>query len=260
MRPYGAVTRPRLLLIPSLTELEWAIKPELESWADVASFDVPGVGEEPRAETFGREAVVQRTLTELERRGWESCLICCDSFGIPTGVEVAAAWPGEVAGMAIGHARLSTRTEGDRPPVSKGVLEAMLQLLRNDDTGIVRHGLAQFTHGSMGDELTQRWIERVPLDLAQKGLEQVIAEPEPIELPLRELGVPLLLVKHEDCLGVTEEGWEDAVAAFPEARTLSVREAPTVSADFAEALRSFSLETTGRRTGRSGLSRNRHQG
>jgi hypothetical protein len=236
------MTRPRILLIPSLTEIEWSIKPQLETWADVASFDVPGVGEEPRAETFGREAVVQRTLAELDRRGWDSCLICCDSFGIPTGIRVAAAWPGQVTGIALGHARLSTRTGGDRPPVSKGVLEAMLQLLRSDDSAIVRHGLAQFTHGSLGDELTQQWIERVPLDLAQEGLEQVMADPESIEVPLRELGLPLLLVKHEDCLGVTEEGWEDAVAAFPEARTLSVAEAPTVSADFAGALRSFYLE------------------
>jgi hypothetical protein len=73
-------------------------------------------------------------------------------------------------------------------------------------------------------------------------------EPEPIEVPLRELGVPLLFAKHEGCLGSTEEGWEDAVAAFPEAHTLSVRETPTVSAQFAEALRTFCLETTGAKT------------
>src|SRR5947199_229500 len=37
------MARPRLLLIPSFTELEWTIRPALEEWADVASFDTPGV-------------------------------------------------------------------------------------------------------------------------------------------------------------------------------------------------------------------------
>ena len=36
--------RPRLLLVPSFTELEWGIRPELEEWAEVVSFDCPGVG------------------------------------------------------------------------------------------------------------------------------------------------------------------------------------------------------------------------
>jgi hypothetical protein len=240
------MSRPRLLLIPSITELEWSIKPQLEEWADVASFDVPGVGEEPRADTIGREAVVQRSLAELDQTGWKSCFICCDSFGIPTGVQATTAWSGEVTGMALGHARLSTEVEGDRPPVNRAVLEAMLQLLRTDNKATVRYGLTQLTHGSMDDELTQQWIERVPLDIVITGLENVMRDPEPIETQLRALGTPLLFAKHEGCLGTTEEGWEDAVEAFPDAHTLSVSETPTVSAGFAEALRSFCLETVGR--------------
>ena len=40
------MTRPRLLLVPLLTELEWdPIRAQLEEWADVASYDLPGVGE-----------------------------------------------------------------------------------------------------------------------------------------------------------------------------------------------------------------------
>jgi hypothetical protein len=38
------VNRPRILLGPSLTELEWLIKSQLEQWAEVASFDALGVG------------------------------------------------------------------------------------------------------------------------------------------------------------------------------------------------------------------------
>jgi len=36
--------RPRLLLIPEFTEVTWTIKPRLEEWAEVASYDPPGVG------------------------------------------------------------------------------------------------------------------------------------------------------------------------------------------------------------------------
>jgi hypothetical protein len=36
--------RPRILLVPHFSELDWRIKPLLEEWAQVASFDAPGVG------------------------------------------------------------------------------------------------------------------------------------------------------------------------------------------------------------------------
>src|SRR6266540_213996 len=242
MRPYGGMPRPRILLVPSLTELEWLIKPQLEQWADVASFDAPGVGDEPRPQRFEREAVIQRALVELERTGWDSCFIACDSHGIPTGVGAAATWPGEVMGMALGHARLSDCTEGERAPVNKAVWDAMGQLLRNDYSAFVRYGLTQLTQGSIGDELAKQMLERVPMDVAQIAFENMQQTTASVEEALRELDVPLLFVEHEGCIGGTEEGWEDAVAAFPEARTRSVPEAPTVSSEFAEALCSFCLE------------------
>ena len=42
---YGrrAMDRPRVLLVPTLTEVEWKIRPLIEEWAEVASFDAPGV-------------------------------------------------------------------------------------------------------------------------------------------------------------------------------------------------------------------------
>jgi hypothetical protein len=39
--------RPRLLLVPEFTELEWVIRPKLAEWAEVATYDPPGVGGEP---------------------------------------------------------------------------------------------------------------------------------------------------------------------------------------------------------------------
>jgi hypothetical protein len=236
------VAQPRILLVPSLTELEWLIKPQLEEWAEVASFDAPGVGGEPRSKTLDREAIIQRALLELERRGWDACFIAGDSWGNATAVRAASAWEGRVMGIAFGHARLSDRTDGERPPVNSVVWDAMGQLLQNDYAAFVRYGLTQLTGGSIGDELAKQMMERVPMDIAQAAFGTILSEPDPIENALRELDAPLLFARHENCLSATEEGFADAVAAFPHARTVSVAEAPTVSPEFGEALRSFCLE------------------
>jgi hypothetical protein len=222
--------------------LEWLIKPQLDEWAEVASFDAPGVGDEPRSETLNREAIIQRALTELKRRGWDACFIAGDSWGNATAVRVASAWEGKVIGVAFGHARLSDRTDGERPPVNSVVWDAMGQLLQNDYAAFVRYGLTQLTGGSIGDELAKQMMERVPMDIAHAAFETILSSPDPIEKPLRELDAPLLFAKHEGCLSATEEGFTDAVAAFPQAHTVSVSEAPTVSAEFAEALRTFCTE------------------
>jgi hypothetical protein len=50
------VARARLLLVPSFTELEWGIQPELEEWAETDSFDMPGVGKEPLPEGLEPDA------------------------------------------------------------------------------------------------------------------------------------------------------------------------------------------------------------
>lgn len=236
------MTRPRILLVPTLTELEWLIKPELEQWAEVASFDLPGVGDEPAAERLDLDAIVGRALAELDRTGWDSCFIVGDSHGIRTAVGAATSWPGDVLGMALGHARLTDRTEGERPPLNKAVWDAMNQLLKNDASGFIRHGLTQLTQGSMGDELARKMTERVPIDAARTAFEEMRSRTGLIEEPLRALAVPLLFAKHEGCIASTEEGWQDAVAAFPAARTVAVPLAPTVSPEFAAALHSFCME------------------
>jgi hypothetical protein len=235
---------PRILLVPSLTELEWLIKPKLEEWAEAASFDAPGVGNEPRHESLTREAIIERALVELERREWDSCFIAGDSWGNVTAVRAANEWSGKVLGLALGHARLSDRTDGERPPVNSAVWDAMGQLLESDFAAFVRYGLTQLTQGSIGDELAKRMLERIPMDIAHAAFNTIISEPEPIDGALRKLNVPLLFAKHDGCLSATEEGFEDAVAAFPNSHTVSVAEAPTVSAEFGDALRSFCLEVS----------------
>jgi hypothetical protein len=63
------VTRPRLLLIPGISELEWVIRPKLEEWAEVAAFDAPGVGDEPPADTYDSSALAERSAAKIDRLG-----------------------------------------------------------------------------------------------------------------------------------------------------------------------------------------------
>jgi hypothetical protein len=235
-------TRPRLLLIPLLTELEWVIRPQLEEWAEVAAFDVPGVGDEPAVEPLDRQAVVDRALLELDRRGWDSYILVCDGSALPTGVRVAHARPEAVEAMALGHARVVNRMEGERPTVNREVMEAFAQLSESNYVDFIRYGLTQVTHGSIGDELAARMLERVPLEIGRAVWERNLRDSEPFENLIRELDVPLLFAKHEGCIGSTEEGFEEALAAFPQAQTVSAPDAPSVSNDFADALREFCLD------------------
>jgi hypothetical protein len=238
------VARPRLLLVPLVTELEWAIRPELEQWAEVATFDVPGVGAEPAVEHLDREAIVNRALLELDRRGWDSYILVSDGSALPTAIRVAHARAEAVEAMALGHARLANRMEGERPTVNREVMEAFAQLAETNYGDFIRYGLTQVTHGSIGDELAARMLDRVPIEIGRAVWQMNLFDPNPIEPLLREIHVPLLFAKHEGCLGSTEEGFEDAVAAFPEARTVSVPNAPSVSSEFASALREFCEEVS----------------
>jgi pimeloyl-ACP methyl ester carboxylesterase len=238
------VARPRLLLCPQFTEVEWTIAPQLSEWAEVATFDAPGVGDEPipRGEPslLNREMVVQRGLEEVEKRGWDSYFVVGDAWGTATAVRVAAARPEPVLGLALGHASLSYERDGQRPAVSKEVTAAMTQLLRSDYDSFVRYGMTQFTQGSFDEETSERIVARFPpMEIASKVWESNIDRPEPIGELLAQLDVPLLLAKHEGCLVFTAEGYEDAVRAFPDAHRTSISGVSSASDEFAAALRDF---------------------
>jgi pimeloyl-ACP methyl ester carboxylesterase len=238
------MNRPRLLLVPEFTEVEWAaIRPNLEEWAEVASYDPPGVGDEPEAETFDRAAIVRRGLEELDRRGWERCFVASDSWGIASAVQLAVARPDAVDGLALGHAKLSFRREGPRAPHNPGVYAALTELVAKDHEEFLRHGAVQVTGGSIDEEQAERMIKRFPRELMQRGWEMITRDDVNIGELLAQLECPLLFAKHEGCLGSTDEGFEDAVAAFPRAQTVSVTDAPLTSAVFADALREFCEKT-----------------
>jgi pimeloyl-ACP methyl ester carboxylesterase len=238
------VTRPRLLLCPQFTEVEWTIAPQLAEWAEVATFDAPGVGDEPMPggdpRDFTRELVVQRALQEIERLGWDSYFVVGDAWGTATAVRIAVARPEPVLGIALGHATLDYRQEGRRPAVNREVTAAMTQLLRSDFDSFVRYGMTQFTQGGFDEEVSERIVARFPpMELASKVWEANLERDEPIGDMLRQLDVPLLLSKHEGCLVFTAEGYEDAIRAFPEAHRTSVSQASSASDEFAAALEQF---------------------
>jgi hypothetical protein len=230
--------RPRILIVPVLTELEWPIRPALEAWADVAWFDAPGVGSEPPPARHDYDAVVERGLAEVDRRGWDRYVVVGDEFGTIPACKLAAARVAAVAGLALGHACLGFDTDGERPVVNPDVMDAFERLVALDYRTHVRH-MTQITQHAYDDEFAERYMERVSreVSLAYSGLERPALEPL-----MREVGAPLLLAKHEGCLAWTDESFEDVVGAFPEATRVATRAKPSASPEFAEALRSFCEE------------------
>jgi pimeloyl-ACP methyl ester carboxylesterase len=228
------IATPRILLVPSLTEIEWQIKPLLAEWAEVASFDMPGVGEEPPAAELGREAMVARGAEELERLEWDRCVIAGDEFGTPTAIAIAGEHPGRVAGLALGHACLDLSDS-----LNQEVFSAFFSLAEKDYRTYAR-ALTQVTQDAYDDELADAYRERIPQEVALQYISVIRKVPdEELEPAVRALGVPLLLAEHADCLGWNAEGYQRAVLAFPEASTASMPEKCSVSPGFAEAMREF---------------------
>jgi pimeloyl-ACP methyl ester carboxylesterase len=235
-----AVPRPRLLLVPTATEVEWKIRPLLEEWADVASYDAPGVATEPEPKELTPETIAARGIREVESRGWDRCVIVGDEVGSASAVRVAAMRPELVQGLALGHATLSFSRTEPRPALNAQVAEGLAQVARTDYRSYVR-ALSQATQGAYDEEFVQEYVKRVPQELSTRYIDMLLlrAETEDLGSILRSAGVPLLLVEHRDCLMWTREGFEDAAAAFPEAMTASMELKPSVNPGFAELLREF---------------------
>jgi hypothetical protein len=240
------MTRPRILLVPEITELQWAIRPQLEKWAEVASYDPPGIGDEPPPEEPAselvrqrfREAIIERGLTEVNRRGWDRFFVAADGWALAPAAHIAERAENEVLGMALGHAALSFSRSGERPAWNAEVYAAVTELLNKDTTAFLRYGIPQATHGSVDEELAERIVERIPSELLIDGWEAMTAD-DPFGEILSRLDCPMVLAKHEGCLMSTDEGFEDAVAAFPDAETVVLSNAPCVDPGFAAAIRSL---------------------
>jgi hypothetical protein len=238
--------RPRLLLVPQLTELEWGIKPLLEEWADVATYDAPGVGAEPPAAGFGAKPVGERGLAELDRREWPRCILVFDEFGAAAATWIASRRPEAVQAGAFGHARLSNSLEGTAPAMNREVFSALTSLARHDPRTFVRQFFkltqGEQIRGGYGEELVEGYLSRVPVDELVRFWESRPEEGHLIGQVLADLDVPLFLAQHDGCLLFTSEGYEAATAAFPAARSMSFPDKPSASPEFAEALRAFCFD------------------
>jgi pimeloyl-ACP methyl ester carboxylesterase len=233
------VPRPHILLVPTLSDVEWRIKPLLAEWADVASFNAPGVGDEPMTDPTAA-AIVERGLAELDRLGWDSWVVVGDEIGSAQAVRIAAARPEGLAGLALGHASLSLRRTGSRPPIHAEMVDALVQMVETDFRSYVR-ALSQLTQGAYDDAMADAYWDRVKPEVAAAYMPELlgpVAE-EDLEPMIRSLGVPLLLVEHVGCLMWTPESFEDAASAFSDATTASMELKPSVNPEFAELLREF---------------------
>ena len=240
----------RILLVPSLTELEWPIRPLIEEWAETASFDVPWVSAEPPAEGHLLDVATRRAFDELDRRGWDRCVVVGDDWGSAIATRMAELRPAAVQALVLGHACLRYSREGARPSLNSEVADLLLRLASVDFRTFARQMFTgwdprigatgqQAGHESAADQ----YIERVSPEAARAFLETIMsmqtgAEPSLAE-NLRGFDAPLMLVKHEGCLLFTPEGFEDAATAIPSARTAATPVKPSVSPEFAAILRDF---------------------
>jgi pimeloyl-ACP methyl ester carboxylesterase len=233
------MSKPCILLVPEFTEVQWTIKPLLEQWAEVRSYDPPGVGSEPSDRGLSREAVLERGLKELDQSGWERFFVVADGWAIASAARIAERHPEGVAGIALGHASLSYHREGERAPINREVFSAMDQLIRSDARSFIRYGIAQATGGSIDEDVAERMVARMPVERLAEGWEALTADEDFGDL-LGRIECPMLLAKHEGCLMSTDEGFDDAAELLPHAPKIAVPDAPCASPDFAEALRRFS--------------------
>ena len=215
--------RPRVVLAVSISPLEWRIRPQLEEWADVAMVE--------RGADLGQQ---------LDTRGWDACVLVGDEWGALVAMELADRAPQRVQGIAIGHACLYEPGARQRD-VEPEIWDAYKSLARLDYRSFAR-ALTQVSGGSYGDEIVDQFLATVPHERVTAYLDafdHILDEGSGLKQRLRTLGTPLLLAQHEKCLLWTRAGFDAARRALPEARTIVVEDKPSVSPEFADALREF---------------------
>jgi hypothetical protein len=109
--------------------------------------------------------------------------------------------------------------------------------VETDSEGFARFALTQLTQDGYDEPLVRQMLERVPVRVVVAHLRAMAQVSFDLEQLLRPLDVPLLFGKHEGCLLYTDEGFADAVAAFPGARNVSLPVTCCASPIFAAALR-----------------------
>jgi len=233
------VTRPRLLYVPMAAAFESESFAALADWAQVESFDAPGVGANRDAEPAGLRGIVDAAVAAIDALGWDRFGIVCDSHAQLAGVEIALRERERVGAIFIGHAAARYTPDGERPAMSPEVFAVGQRLLETDYRSFAR-AITQMTRGQMSDEVVERWIDLVPYAVAEQLLTE-LSETQPVLAPrLREVDAPVVLARHRDCVLWTREGFDDAAAALPEARVVVCERIPEQDPAFHDAIREFS--------------------
>jgi hypothetical protein len=232
--------RPRLLLVSGVCELEWQIKPELESWADVISLEPPGVGESPGE--WGIDAAGERALELADEAGWSDFVLATDGWGSWYLPGILAMRSEALAGLAVGHAALTNRMEGDRPVRNAAVWAVLAEMIGKGREQFAPFAITQFTSDGIDEPLADEMINRVPIPVFEAMIEEGGAAEYDLRESLKALDVPILLGQHKGCLLYTDEGYEDAVAEFPEARRCATEKMCSADPAYASALREFCEE------------------
>ena len=193
-------------------------------WAEVASFDVPA--DNPAEAAHAR----------LDELGWDDCTLVVDGYGQALGIEIVLDDPTRFRAAAIGHAAPRYSTEPPRPALHPEVVAAATQLFDSDYMAFWR-GVTQITQGGMPDAWVERWAASVPKERARELFSGLVDTEAAACERLTAFDGPLLLAQHVDCVLWAAEGFEDAVAALPDARVIRCKEIPVFDPAFGEALK-----------------------
>jgi hypothetical protein len=215
----------RVLYVPLFMEAEAErFAAVVADWAEVASFDVPV------------ERPIEAAHARLDELGWDQCTLVVDGYAQGLGAEIALHEPDRFRAVAVGHAALRFTTQPPRPALHPDVVAAATQLLENDYMAFWR-AVTQLTQGGMPDAWVERWAASVPQERVRAVFSGITDTAAPASKRLAEFDGPLLLAQHADCVLWTDEGFEDVVAAFPDARIARCTEIPPFDRAFGEALR-----------------------
>src|SRR5215208_8451727 len=176
--------RPRLVLVVSMSPLEWRIREQLEEWADLAVLE--------------REA---RLPDELDARDWDSCVLVGDEFGVLNAMALAEQAPERVAALAIGHACLYG-PRAHQHDVEPEIWDAYKSLARLDYRSFAR-SLTHESAGSYGDDIVDQFLETIPHERLLENLalvDELLEHGSELEPMLRRLNRPLLFAHHTRCL------------------------------------------------------------
>jgi hypothetical protein len=214
------VSKPRLLYVPVSAGREADAVAALADWADVASFDAPGVGANRDLELRGVAGVVDAGRARLDELGWDACGIVCDSHAQAAGIGLALAEPERVTGIFIGHAASRYTVRGPRPALNPSVRDVAQRLLETDYRAFAR-AVTQMTRGLLDEAQVDAWVAEVPHPVARDIFAELMQEEPELVSRLAGSDLAIVLGRHKDCVIWAPEAFADACADVPDATTVS---------------------------------------